>query len=271
MKIGVAFGFSQLVNFSLNACLFLIAALVLKSGEAKQQDIFIAIFCMIFAGQEAGNSAGYAPDMGKAQNAARKIFHLLETPSKINAIKMDVEKKGIDVSKVVGKIEFKDVWFRYPTRKEDWVLRGLTLTINPRESVALVGESGCGKSTFVRLMMRFYDVDFGEILLDGVNIKEYNLHQLRMAISLVMQEPIIFNYTILDNILYGKLDASNREILESAEIANCNEFIVDAKNREKRNLEKEPPAVLLEEMENNKDAIIDMVGQEKYDEEIKVL
>ena len=85
-----------------------------------------------------------------------------------------------------GTIEFKDVWFRYPTRKGEFVLKGLSLTIEPNESVALVGESGCGKSTFVNLMMRFYDPDFGQILLDGVDIKEYNLHDLRNAISLVM-------------------------------------------------------------------------------------
>ena len=88
--------------------------------------------------------------------------------------------------------------------------------ILPSESIALVGESGCGKSTFVNLLMRFYDVDHGEILLDDVNIKDYNLHDLRKAISLVMQEPIIFNYSILENILYGKLDAKNSEVLESA-------------------------------------------------------
>ena len=86
----------------------------------------------------------------------------------------------------MGKIEFRDVWFRYPTRKEDFVLKGLTMTINPSESVALVGESGCGKSTFINLLMRFYDVDSGEILLDGINIKEINIHHLRNTISLVM-------------------------------------------------------------------------------------
>ena len=88
----------------------------------------------------------------------------------------------------------------------------MNLVINPGESVALVGESGCGKSTFVNLMMRFYDPDFGEILLDGVNIKDYTVHELRKAVSLVMQEPIIFNYSILENMLYGKLDAKNSEI-----------------------------------------------------------
>jgi len=84
-----------------------------------------------------------------------------------------------------GKIEFRDVWFRYPTRKADWVLRGLNLVINPNERVALVGESGCGKSTFVSLLMRFYDVDSGEILIDDVNIKDYNLHDLRKTMGLV--------------------------------------------------------------------------------------
>ena len=77
----------------------------------------------------------------------------------------------------------------------------------------MVGESGCGKSTFVNLVMRFYDVDEGEVLIDGINIKNYNLHSLRKGISMVMQEPIIFNYSILENILYGKSDAKNSEVL----------------------------------------------------------
>ena len=131
----------------------------------------------------------------------------------------------LDLSTVKGKIEFKDVWFRYPTRKEQFVLRGLNITINPNENVALVGESGCGKSTFVNLMMRFYDVDHGEILLDGQDIRELNLHDLRRAISLVMQEPIIFNYSIIENLLYGNQKASNTEILDSCRVANCLEFI----------------------------------------------
>jgi ATP-binding cassette subfamily B (MDR/TAP) protein 1 len=157
------------------------------------------------------------------------VFEIIETPSKINAI----ESEGLEITNVVGKIEFKDVWFRYPTRPEEFVLRGLNLTINPRESVALVGESGCGKSTFVNLMMRFYDPDSGTIMLDGVDLKKYKLHALRNAISLVMQEPIIFNYTIVDNMLYGKLDASNTQIKAAAELANCNEFIENQTLREK--------------------------------------
>jgi len=93
------------------------------------------------------------------------------------------------------------------------VLKGLNLVVNPGESCALVGESGCGKSTFINLMMRFYDPNHGQILLDGHEISTINLHDLRMAISLVMQEPNIFNFNVLENIVYGKLDATNTEIL----------------------------------------------------------
>ena len=159
------------------------------------------------------------------------------------------------------------MWFRYPTRKNEFVLRGLTLTINPNESVALVGESGCGKSTFVNLMMRFYDPDHGKILLDGVDIKEYNLHDLRKAVSLVMQEPSIFNYAIADNVLYGKLDAKNSEIIQATTIANCNEFI------EKGQLDAidESPTGLIMEMTQNKQALIEAMGETKYNEDLEVL
>ncbi len=115
-----------------------------------------------------------------------------------------------------GEIEFKDVWFRYPTRKNEWVFKGLNLKINYRESVAIVGESGCGKSTLVNLVLRFYDPCLGSVLLDGVNIKEYDLSDVRMKMGLVMQEPTLFNYTIKENILYGKSLAYDSEIREAA-------------------------------------------------------
>ena len=181
----------------------------------------------MFGASHAGTAAAFGPDQGKGEAAAERIFKIKDYPSKINAVQIDKEntKKRLDLKNVEGRIEFKNVWFRYPTRKEDFVLRGLSITINPSEHIALVGESGCGKSTFVNLMMRFYDVDSGEILLDGTNIKDINLHDLRNAISLVMQEPIIFNYSILENVLYGKSNASNSEVIEACTIANAMEFI----------------------------------------------
>jgi len=145
---------------------------------------------------------------------------LIETPSKINAV--DIPSEAIPVPETFkGKIEFKDVWFRYPTRKTEWVFTGLNLTINPNESVAIVGESGCGKSTLVNLILRFYDPDHGEILMDGVNIKTYNLQQLRKRMGLVMQEPTLFNYTIKENILYGNPTAKDSEIRDACAISNA--------------------------------------------------
>jgi len=133
--------------------------------------------------------------------------------------------------------------------------------------VALVGESGCGKSTFVNLMMRFYDVDAGEILLDGTNIKDINLHDLRIVISLVMQEPIIFNYSILENVLYGKGDATNTEIMEAAKIANALEFIQGEDNDDIDDAAQN----LMNEMTKNKEALIAIIGEEKWNEEMEVL
>jgi len=83
---------------------------------------------------------------------------------------MKISEKRFD-----GIIEFKNVWFRYPTRKDEWVFKGLNLKINKNDNIAIVGESGCGKSTFTSLVLRFYDCDFGEILIDGVNIQDYNI------------------------------------------------------------------------------------------------
>lgn len=88
-----------------------------------------------------------------------------------------------------------------------------------------MGESGCGKSTLVNLILRFYDPDLGSVLVDGVNVKDYDLKSLRLKMGLVQQEPILFNYTIKENILYGLHDAKNSDILEAAKIANAMEFI----------------------------------------------
>jgi ATP-binding cassette, subfamily B, multidrug efflux pump len=99
------------------------------------------------------------------------------------------------------------------------------MTIKAKESVALVGEIGSGKSSVINLIMRFYDPDFGEILIDGKNIKEYNIQELRKRMGIVLENPTIFNYTIKDNLLYGNMKASNHQLAEAAKIANATEFI----------------------------------------------
>jgi len=236
--LGIAYGLTQFAQFAGFAAMFYFAGVFIeaytvvgKDGKInyglQPDDVFIAIFALMFGAQHAGFAAAFGPDNGKCLAAAKRIFGMQEFPSKIDAVADDTEntKKPFDIKDCKGKIEFKNVWFRYPTRKEDFVHKGLSFIVNPGESVALVGESGCGKSTFVNLLMRFYDIDAGEILLDDRNIKDINLHDLRRAVSLVMQEPVIFNYTILENILYGKTDASNEEVRVACRTANALEFI----------------------------------------------
>jgi len=115
----------------------IIKELVDEDGNSKYsaEDVFIALFAIMFGANAAGNAASFGPDMEKANAAAEKIFKIIELPSTINAVEMDEKKnkKNIDADKVRGEIEFKDVWFRYPTRKEDFVMRGLSIKINPNE------------------------------------------------------------------------------------------------------------------------------------------
>lgn len=236
--------------------------------SVNPEDIMLTIFAILFGASQAGTAMSLGPDIGKAIIAATNVFRIIEFPSKINALeqnKKQTEFKSAD--NIKGVIEFKNVWFRYPTRKEEFVLRGLNIVINPNETVALVGESGCGKSTFVNLLMRFYDVDFGEILIDGQNIKNYNLHSLRTKISLVMQEPSIFNYSIMENILYGKLDASNSEIDNVAKVSNCKEFI---DRGSLKGLDTSPRGIF-KFMEDHKAEMTELIGEAKYLEEIEVV
>jgi ABC-type multidrug transport system fused ATPase/permease subunit len=131
---------------------------------------------------------------------------------------------GRKLKKFKGRIEFRHVSFRYPTRDVE-VLRNVSFTVEPNEMVALVGHSGSGKSTCVQLLERFYDVTAGVILLDGVDIRDVDPRWLHRQIGLVQQEPTLFNTTVKENIKYGARDATDKEVRDAAEVANCMKFI----------------------------------------------
>jgi ATP-binding cassette subfamily B (MDR/TAP) protein 1 len=138
----------------------------------------------MFGAIAAGNAVQFGPDIGRAGQAADKIFTMIDTPSQINAL-YNYNKKDLNKDEMKGEIQFHDVWFRYPTRKSEWILRNLNMKLKANETVALVGESGCGKSTCVQLLLRFYDVNKGKITLDGVDIRNYVVSDLRKAMGLV--------------------------------------------------------------------------------------
>ena len=219
MCSGLMFGLSQGAQYLCYGLSFYVAGIFIAEDLLPQDNMFRAVFALLFGAYGAGQAQSFAPDMGAGKAAAGNIFRILNEPSRIDPMDKHGKKPAI-----IGKLEFKDVWFKYPTRDE-WILRGVSFTIEPGQTVALVGQSGCGKSTCIQLMERFYDVNRGEILLDGVNIKELNLGYYRRNISLVAQEPVLFNTTIRRNITYGAEDASEADIKAAATDANAIEFI----------------------------------------------
>ena len=151
-----------------------------------------------------------------------KIYDILEQTEYLE----DFES-GIQLEKVKGKIEFKHVWFAY--EKENWVLKDINFTINPGETIALVGKTGSGKTTITNLLNRFYDIQKGEILLDGVNIQKINKRSLRKHIGTVLQDPFIFARTIKDNIKLNK-KISEEDIIKAIKLSSADEFVYSLPN-----------------------------------------
>ena len=173
-------------------------------------------------------------DTAKAKLSFKSVFDTLDTSTKISSFEMD-NKDKISPNEIKGKIEFKNVYFSYPTKSNQLVLKDLSFVINPGEKIGLVGLSGSGKSSIIQLIERFYDVNKGEILIDDVNIKDYNLYELRKKIGLVSQEPVLFKRSVYENILYGKLDANNDEVLDAAKKADLKIFFNDKNFGDKDN------------------------------------
>lgn len=135
-----------------------------------------------------------------------------------------VKKDAIKLKDVKGKIEFRNVYYKYPTSK-DYVLKNLNFVINPNEVVAFVGGSGSGKSTIIQLILRFFDPVKGSILIDDIDLRDIDIKSLREVMSIVTQDTMVFNDTVRNNILVGKLDASDEEIEEAARISDSYRFI----------------------------------------------
>lgn len=129
------------------------------------------------------------------------------------------------MEKMSGKIELKNVDFSYPSRAKSLILNKFCLEVKAGKSIGLVGKSGCGKSTVIALIQRFYDVERGSVKIDNVDLRELDIHWYRQQTSLVSQEPVIYSGTIRDNILFGKQDANENEVVEAARSANAHDFI----------------------------------------------
>jgi len=220
---GFFVGMSQFVLFAVDCLAFWYGGKLIKNGDMDFLDFMVVLFAIILSAMALGQSSAMAPDASKGKAAAKAIFQLIDHKPEFDS--SSPEGKMIDHETFEGKVELKDLKFRYPTRPDAKVLRGLNLTIKPGQVVALVGPSGCGKSSLISLIERFYDAEGGEVLIDGVDIKEYNIKSLRSQIGLVGQEPVLFSGSIAENIAYGKIGATQAEIEEAAKAANAHKFI----------------------------------------------
>ena len=183
--------------------------------------------------QGISNGMGNLGNLRKASVAFKSIYSTLDTPSLIPPFRRDNEGK-ISAMNIRGKIELRNVYFAYPTRPETVILKDVSLTIMPGQQAALVGYSGSGKSTVIQLLNRFYDVEDGkgEILIDDINIKDYNLYELRKKVGLVSQEPSLFRVSVLENVRYGNLEATDEQCIEAAREANIMKFFTKDKMNE---------------------------------------
>jgi ATP-binding cassette subfamily B (MDR/TAP) protein 1 len=155
------------------------------------------------------------------QAAAYKMFETINRKPEIDS--SDTSGKILD--DISGDVELRDVYFTYPARPDEQIFSGFSLFIPSGTTTALVGQSGSGKSTVISLIERFYDPQAGEVLIDGTNLKEFQLKWIREKIGLVSQEPVLFASSIKDNIAYGKDGATTEEIRAAAELANAAKFI----------------------------------------------
>ncbi|RKS94179.1 ABC transporter fused permease/ATP-binding protein [Flavobacterium limicola] len=191
------------------------------SGEMSVGQLISFVLYSTFVGASFGGIAELYAQIQKAIGATERVFELLdETPEKINSVQ-DVS----ETQKIKGNVTFKNVAFSYHSRKEIKVLKDVSFTANFGQKIAIVGPSGTGKSTIASLLLRFYNIDEGEILVDGKNIYDFDLESLRGNMSIVPQDVILFGGTIRENIAYGKPNATEEEIITASKQANAYNFI----------------------------------------------
>ncbi|KAL5266828.1 hypothetical protein ACHWQZ_G004016 [Mnemiopsis leidyi] len=220
---GLSIGFTMLIMFCTYGLAFWYGAKLCGDNKAKPGDILIAFFNILIGSFAMGHAAPHFQTMAEGRGAAYTVFKTIDRESKINYEK----DEGTSPSDCIGRIEFRNVSFSYPSRKYVQIMKGFNLTLLPGKTHALVGPSGCGKSTAVGLIERFYDADEGEVLLDGVNVKDLNLKWLRNQVGLVGQEPVLFATTIEENIRYGREDVTMEQIEAACKKAFAHDFIME--------------------------------------------
>uniref|UniRef100_A0A8V1A6Q6 Bile salt export pump n=1 Tax=Gallus gallus TaxID=9031 RepID=A0A8V1A6Q6_CHICK len=199
----------------------------------------VHLFCRVISaivtsGTALGRASSYTPNYAKAKTSAARLFQLIDRLPKISVY----SKEGEKWDDFKGSIEFLNCKFTYPSRPDIQVLKGLSVAVKPGQTLAFVGSSGCGKSTSVQLLERFYDPEEGSVLIDGHDTKKVNVQFLRSKIGVVSQEPVLFDCSIADNIKYGSntKDTTMEKVIEAAKKAQLHDFVMSLPEKYETNV-----------------------------------
>eukprot|EP00922_Rhytidocystis_sp_ex-Travisia-forbesii_P069198 GHVS01103233.1.p1 GENE.GHVS01103233.1~~GHVS01103233.1.p1 ORF type:complete len:1391 (+),score=130.82 GHVS01103233.1:123-4295(+) len=242
--LGVFWGLSQGLQYGANALALWYGGIMMKHYGLSAEAMLMTIFALMFAASGSGQATMYATDSKKGKVAALTVYDAIDKVPSIDSRNSD----GTVLENMRGEVEVNHINFRYPQRPTVPVYRRLKFRMEQGTTVALVGTSGCGKSTMVNLLERFYDIEgsyrrkqttvemepqqstppaTGSITIDGVDIRDMNLRFLRSQIALVSQEPLLFNISVAENVRVGKSDATQEEIEEACKVSNSHSFIMN--------------------------------------------
>ncbi|KAL8223203.1 hypothetical protein R6Q57_020602 [Mikania cordata] len=228
---GIGIGLAQGLTFICWALDFWYGGKLVDAGDISAGDVFKTFFILISTGKVIADAGSMTSDIAKGSTAVASVFSIFDRQSLISSNVPDgIEGGGAKLEKLKGEIEIKKVDFKYPCRPDNPILREFCLEVKSGTSIGLVGKSGCGKSTVIALIQRFYDVDRGTVKVDGVDIRMLNIEWYRKHMALVSQEPVLYSGTIRDNIIFGKPDASENELVQASKAANAHNFISTLKD-----------------------------------------
>ncbi|XP_068643273.1 putative ABC transporter B family member 8 [Aristolochia californica] len=229
---GIGIGSAQCLTFLCWALDFWYGGRLVEARQISAGDVFKTFFVLVSTGKVIAEAGSMTTDLAKGATAVASVFEVLDRQSRMQPGSDQVggNPKGTRLEKISGRIELKKVDFRYPSRPQNLILREFCLDVKAGTSIGLVGRSGCGKSTVIGLIQRFYDAERGMVTVDGVDIRELDIGWYRGHTALVSQEPVIYSGSIRDNIVFGKPEALEDEVVEAAKAANAHDFISSLKD-----------------------------------------
>uniref|UniRef100_A0A667GK14 Bile salt export pump n=1 Tax=Lynx canadensis TaxID=61383 RepID=A0A667GK14_LYNCA len=231
---GFCYGLSQCTVFVANSASYRYGGYLILNEGLHFSYVFRVISSVILSATAFGRASAYTPSYAKAKISAARFFQLLDRQPPINVYSSAGEKWD----NFQGQIDFVDCKFTYPSRPNVQVLNGLSISVRPGQTLAFVGSSGCGKSTSIQLLERFYDPDEGKVMIDGHDSKKVNVQFLRSNIGIVSQEPVLFACSIMDNIKYGDntREIPMEKVIEAAKQAQLHDFVMSLPEKYETNV-----------------------------------